>query len=300
MSLFEPYVPEDFDEFWHGLVQEARAAPLDYHRGLQPAAEWPGFRIETIDFRSIAGSRLNGWFAYPEGARRSPAFLWLPPYGRESLPPNEYGTRAGYASMSFNFFGLGAFHQEAYVPSSGYLAQGAGDPDTFIFKRMAIDAMIAARVLQAQIEVDEGRLGAMGMSQGGGMAIWLGAWLPFIRAVVADMPFMGAMGAALTRNPHRYPLKELVDFGDSIPLGPERVLNTLSYFDTMNQATRCKVPTRVTLGEKDPSARRENVDAIYRALPGPKELVRLDWGHAWHPEMIDGGRQWLDRHLGDA
>jgi len=298
MSPFEPYVPEDFDAFWVETVDEARAAPLDFHRSLRNAVEFPGFAVEEVSFRSIAGSTLHGWFAFPVGARRAPAFLWMPPYGRESALPGAFGTRAGYASLSLNFFGLGAFHQEEYVPARGYLAQGAEDPHTFVFRRMFQDALLATRALQAQIEVDESRMGAMGLSQGGGMAIWLGAWCSMVRAVVADMPFLGAMGAALTRNAHRYPLKELVDYSESIPLGTERVLNTLSYYDTMNQATRCRVPTRVTLGEKDPSARAENVEAIYRALAGEKELERLDWGHDWHPKMVAGGRAWLDRHLG--
>lgn len=297
MSLFEPYVPEDFDDFWREVADEVRSAPLDFHRSLEASARLPEHVVEEFDFRGIEGGRLHGWFAYPEGVRRAPAFLWIPPYGRESLLPNRYGTRSGFASLSFNFFGHGAFHQEAYVPSRGYFAEGAEAPETFVLKRMAQDAMIAARVLQAQIEVDEERIGSMGLSQGGGMSIWLGAWLPLVKAVVADMPFLGAMGAALTRNAYRYPMKELVDFGESVPLGAERVLNTLSYFDTMNQATRCHVPTRVTLGEKDPAARPENVEAIYRALAGEKELQRLDVGHDWHPSMIEGGRHWLDRHL---
>ncbi len=298
MSLFKPYVPEDFDSFWVEAAHEARTAPLDFRRSLKRAFALPGFEIDEIAFRSISGETLHGWFAWPEGVRRSPAFLWLPPYGRESELPGEYTTRAGYASLSFNFFGHGAFHQEAYTPGHGYFAEGADSPETWIFRRMAQDAMLATRVLQAQIEVDEERIGAMGLSQGGGMSIWLGAWSPIVKAVCADMPFLGAMGAALSRNAHRYPMKELVDFGESIPLGAERVLNTMAYYDTVNQATRCRVPTRVTLGEKDPSARAENVEAIYEALAGKKELVRLDLGHDWHPDMIEGNRAWLDRHLG--
>lgn len=297
MSLFEPYIPEDFAEFWAEAALEARHAPLDFHRSLSRSYDLPGFDIVAISFRSISGETLHGWFAWPEGVRRSPAFLWTPPYGRESLLPNVYGTRVGYASLSFNFFGHGAFHQEAYTPGRGYFAEGAESPETWIFRRMAQDAMIAVRVLQAQIEVHEERIGAMGMSQGGGISIWLGAWSPIVRAVCADMPFLGAMGSALSRNAYRYPLKELVDFGESIPLGAERLLNTLAYYDTVNQAVSCRVPTRVSLGEKDPAARPENVEAIYEALTCEKELVRLDWGHDWHPDMIEGNRAWLDKHL---
>jgi cephalosporin-C deacetylase len=83
----------------------------------------------------------------------------------------------------------------------------------------------------------------------------------------------------------------------AIPLGVERVLNTVSYFDTVNMATRCRVPTHVTLGLKDPACRPPNVRACYQALPGEKALTELDWGHDWHPSMVDTNRRWLIEHL---
>lgn len=297
MNPFVPDLPEDFVEFWHETYAQAKAAPLDFHRALSPSQS-SHHLIETFVFRGIDGQPRHGWFAYPEAARRIPAFLWIPPYGRESVLPNQYGTREGYASLSFNFHGEGAFHREAYAPARGYFAEGAGDPQTWIFRRMFQDAVLAARVLQAQVEVDEDRIGSMGMSQGGGISIWLGAWCPIVKAVVADMPFLGAMRSALNRNAYRYPMKELIDFGEAVPLGHERVLATLAYFDTMHQATQCQVPTLVSLGEKDPAARPENVQAIFEAVAGPKELHRYDWGHDWHPEMVERNRAWLDRHLG--
>lgn len=297
MNPFEPDLPEDFAEFWHETYAEAKAAPLEFHRSLDPK-QGDTHLIETFVFRGIDGQPRYGWIAYPPGARRAPGFLWIPPYGRESVLPNAYGVREGFTSLSLNFHGEPAFHQEAYVPARGYFAEGAADPRTWIFRRMFQDAVIAARVLQALPEADEDRLAAMGMSQGGGISIWLGAWCPIIKAVAADMPFLGAMRAALSRNVHRYPMKELIDFGESIPLGHERVLATIAYFDTMNQATQCRVPTWVSLGEKDPAARPENVQAIFEAVAGVKHLHRYDWGHDWHPEMVERNRAWLIEHLG--
>jgi cephalosporin-C deacetylase len=298
MNWFAPYVPEDFDSFWLEAVREAVAHPLDYHRSLGNDFDFPGFAVETISFESLGNRILSGWLAYPSGgARRLPGFVWIPPYGRESLLPNEYGTREGFVSLSFNFFGHGAFHQEKYQRERGYFAEGAGDPRTWRFRRMLQDAIVASRVLQAQIEVDEDRIAAMGMSQGAGISIWLGAWCPIIRAVCADMPFLGAITDTLSTPVYRYPLKELTDFMDEAPLGRERVLHTVSYFDTMNMATRCQKPTHVSLGLKDPSCRPQNVQAIYDALPSEKELAIYDWGHDWHPEMIDRNRDWLLRHL---
>jgi cephalosporin-C deacetylase len=297
MSGYSPYPPEDIVSFWKDTVAEANAVRLDFKRSLTNDYDLPGFVVETIEFTGMENRRLYGWIAYPEGARRLPGFLWIAPYGRESMLPNEYGTRDGFASLSFNFHGLPAFHQEKYVVARGYFGEGAGAPETWIFRRMFQDAVIAAKVLQAQLEVDEDRIGAVGMSQGGGMAVWLGAWCSVVKAVCADMPFLGAIGATLQQPVYRYPLKELTDAMENMPIGEERVRNTVSYFDTMNQAVYCNVPTQISLGLKDPASRPDNVRAIFEALPGRKMLRTYDWGHDWHTEMLTNNRTWLLENL---
>lgn len=291
-------LPEEFHEFWESVVAEARAVPLEFRRSMRRDFEFPGFVIERIQFRSVQDHVVSGWFAFPEGGKRLPGFVWVPPYGRESLLPDEYGTREGFASLSFNLHGEDAFHQEKYTPSRGYFSEGAGRPETWIFRRLFQHCYVAARVLQAQLEVDEERVAAMGMSQGAGMSIWLGAHCPIIRAVAADMPFLGNMLQTLSRTAYRYPLKELVDFMESVPLGREQVLHTVSYFDTVNQASECLVPTQVSYGEKDPAVRPDTAKAIYEALPGTdKRLIAYDWGHDWHPDMVANNRDWLLAHL---
>jgi len=297
LPTFSPYLPEDFDDFWAETLAIAQAAPLDFSRTFRNEIEHPTHQVETFSFRGIDGQPRHGWIAYPEGARRAPAFLWVPPYGRESKLPDAYGTREGFTSLSFNFHGEPAFHQERYVVARGYFAEGAEEPGTWVLRRMFQDAVIATRVLQALPEADEDRLAAMGMSQGGGIAIWLGAMSPIIRTVVADMPFLGAVRETLLGSVYRYPTKELIDYAESMPLGRERILNTVAYFDTMNVATRCDVAVQVSLGLRDPACKPETVESIYAALPGEKSLVTYDWGHDWHPEMVENNRQWLIKNL---
>lgn len=286
--------PEDLEQFWLEAAAEANSFPLNYRRSLSNEYELEGFVVETLVFAVPGGRWLHGWIAYPEeGARRLPGFVWLPPYGRESKLPDEFGTREGFVSLSFNFHGEGPFHQEKYVKERGYFAHGAESPETWVFRQMFQDAYIACKVLQAQNEADEDRIGAMGMSQGAGISIWLGAWCPIIKAVCADMPFLANIGHTLTNTVYRYPLKELSDFMEELPVGEARVLNTVSYFDTVNQARHCHVPTQVSLGLKDPAARPETVRAVVEALPGPKLLRTYDWGHDWHPDMVENNRKWL-------
>jgi cephalosporin-C deacetylase len=288
-----PYPPEDFDEFWLETVEEVRREPLGYWRRRAPERDTATHLVDWIGFRGAHGAALEGWLAYPEGASRAPAFLWVPPYGRESLPPDAFGTREGMTSMSLNLHGLGAFHREAYDPARGYFAEGAGSPRTWVFRRLFQHCLVAARVLQAQLEADEDRVGAMGMSQGGGIALWLAAFSPVVRAVCADMPFLAAMPAALSKPVHRYPMKELQDYMESAPLGRERLTHTLAYFDTLNVATRVARPALVSLGLKDPASVPETVRAVYDAIPGRAALMEYPGGHDWHPGMIEANRDWL-------
>lgn len=132
------------------------------------------------------------------------------------------------------------------------------------------------------------------------MAIWLAALSPIIKAVCADMPFFGGIRYVLSKQVYRYPLKEITDFADTVPLGMERAVNTIAYYDTLNFATRCTTPTRVTYGLKDPAVRTEQVEAIFEALRGEKEIQGWDWGHDWHPDMVDGNRNWLLKQLGNS
>lgn len=297
MIEYSPYVPEDFDTFWRETAAEAHAVPLYFRRSLTHDFEYPGFRVETIEFTGMGARTLNGWIAYPQGARRLPAFLWIPPYGRESMIPDPYGTRDGFVSLSFNFFGFDAFHREKYLPAQGYFGEGAAAPGTWVFRRMFQDALIATKVLQAQLEVDEDRMASMGMSQGGGMSIWLAAWSPMIKAVCADMPFLSGVNQTFQSGVYRYPLKELSDFAGQIPVGDAQVLHTVSYYDTINHATRCTKPTQVSLGLKDPAVRPDAVRAVFEALPGKRSQWAYDWGHDWYPQMIENNRTWLVENL---
>ncbi len=285
--------PEDFQEFWTDVTAEAMAYPLKVSTFRIVPDQSPTHVVEVFSFAGIQGRVRHGWLAYPEGARRLPGFLWVPPYGRESKLPDEYGTRTGMVSMSFNFHGEDAFHQEAYKPDRGYFAEGAEDPSTWIFKTMYQDAVIALRILHAQVQVNEEQIGVAGMSQGGGISIWLGAWLPLVKSVCADMPFMCGMGDSVLKYAYRFPLKELSDYMHEIPIGEQRVLNTLSYFDTIFQAEHCAKPTQITVGLKDPSCRPPNVQMAYDALPGKKHLETLDWGHDWHPNMVINTKRWF-------
>lgn len=297
MTLQEPYLPEGFDAFWEDTVREADLADLDFERRPQSEVALEGFKIDLIDFRGVHGDTLHSWFAHEEDALMTPSFLWLNPYGRFSLPPDEYGTRKGLCSLSFNHFGESAFHEEDYVPERGYFAEGIESPESWVFRRILQDSVIAARVLAELEETNSQRIGAMGLSQGGGIAIWLGAFCRQVKAVCADLPFGAARPKVFERDIKRYPLKEVFDWWGDDQTKRDTAMSTMAFFDTVNIATKSAVPTLVTVGLKDPAVREFEVRSVHEALAGEKELAEIDCGHEWHTSMVERNREWLLEHL---
>ncbi len=297
--LLQPYVPDGFEAFWQALWESVRNASLSYSRAAAKARDLPHHQIETIDFQGVSGMVLHGWIAIPrELQAEAPAFLWIPAYGRWSHLPDPYSTREGFVSLSFNVHGLPAFHEEAYRPERGYFADGIESPDTWVMKRIIQDVFLAVRILADLPETDGHRLCAAGLSQGGGMALWAGAWCPLVQCVVADMPFLSSMRSVFSKPIYRYPLKEVVDFSQRSRVPMERILHTISYFDTVNQATRCRVPTQVSCGLKDPAVRPETARAVYEHLAATqKRFVEYPGGHDWDPDMLENNREWMNLNL---
>lgn len=293
--------PEGFLAFWEETTAQAMAAPLDWQLVPQFEIKREGFGIRRIKFRGIEGGTLWGWVAEPVGVDRGPGFLWIPPYSRWSMLPNEYGTREGCTSLSLNFFGEDSFHQEVYTPSRGYFAHGAESPETWVYRRMYQDAVIAFRILGLLDSVNRNRMAACGMSQGAGMAIWMGAFCPGVECVCADMPFLGAIHWVLHEGKvHRYPLKELIDWRGEMDNRAHELDRTLGFFDTAIVAGHCRVPVQLTLGLKDPAVKPVQVEAVFARLAGEKALDRLDWGHDWHESMVERNHAWMDRWLGPS
>lgn len=297
--MIEYRSPDDLAEFWSATVAEAFAAPLEFERSFMPDYPSETHAVRSFRYRGIDGSDRFGWIARPLGVGDEPlpAFLWVPPYGRESKLPDAYGTRPGMVSMSVNLHGEGAYHQEKYRPERGYFAQGAESEETWIFRRFVGDLVVAIRILSELHGVDADRIGCAGMSQGGGLSTVMGAFCPLVRSVCADMPFFGDIPGILDATILRYPQRELKDFVDSMPLGRERFLAVAAYLDMGFVAAHCRVPTLVSLGEKDPACRPHSVRRIYDALPGEKTLITYPGGHDWDPGMIAANADWFARTM---
>ncbi|MFN3690720.1 MAG: acetylxylan esterase [Fimbriimonadales bacterium] len=292
--LKSPHPPADFEAFWRAAVAEADAAPLRSERVHHDSDDLPTHIVYRLRWVGIDGRGREGWYAVPRRATPpAPAVLYLPGYGVGTVPINENTAFDGIITFSVNLHGYAVEPNVPYSPELGYFTRGIQSPHTYIYRRLVQDSLLAMRVLAAQSEVDSRRLIAAGLSQGGGLAVMLGAWCSLTRGVVAELPALSYWEYLLGRPAWRYPIKEFADYMELTGTPREAILSVLQYYDAVNHAPYVRVPVQLSLALKDPGIRAPVVFSLYDALPHPKRLlIYEDLGHDWHPEMRFRLEEW--------
>lgn len=142
--------------------------PTDLSGAVNLDAQSRRVRIPLAD-----GDALDGWYLPP---RNGAVILLLHGYGRNHTRTWRYGeflTRAGYGVLAFDFRS----------------SRTAGRLPTTLGHYEQEDARAALAWLRQQPEARDARLGVLGESLGGSVALMLSAESPDVRAVVVDCAF---------------------------------------------------------------------------------------------------------------
>lgn len=155
-------------------------------------------QVEEVTFSSRDGTRLAGWFIPAAGdAKRAPAILLSHGWARsraELLPHADLLHRAGYNVLAFDY---------------RYRGKSQGDACTLGLREQD-DLLGALDFFAVRPEVDPARIGVLGMSTGGVVAIGAAARDQRLRVVVTECPF-GSHEVVMTRSVSRYaPLPSFV------------------------------------------------------------------------------------------
>jgi len=146
--------------------------------------------------------------------------------------------------------------------------------------------------LLARPEVDGDRIGAVGGSQGGGLAITIAAMRKEITAASISAPYLcGYMDAIELA--HAYPFHEINDYLHTYPERRADVVRTIAYFDGISFADKIKCPVIVNIGLQDNVVPPETGYAVFNAIASDnKNFYEYD-GHGHdagkyiHGEIVD-------------
>ena len=189
-------LPEDFERFWRQARAELVRIPIDPRLEEVEVEDIPGARRFRISLASTGGGRVQGWLTFPPGEGPFPAVLAVPGAGVGRTAASPAFTRRGMAVLSINVHGIEPDGEEEYYrtikqgPMGGYdyLHYGKKDPYQFYFRRVIQDCMRSLDYLHTHSEIDSSRIGMMGSSQGGFLALITASIDKRVKALVANVP----------------------------------------------------------------------------------------------------------------
>jgi cephalosporin-C deacetylase-like acetyl esterase len=270
-------VPGDFDAFWN--AQKKRLAEVPMNARLTPVEKFTNEKIETFDLKAdaIGETPVSGYYARPRGAvaKSLPAILTLQGAGVRSAYPSAQWANQNMISLDINAHGIVNGESAEYYQKLnheklfGYQHFGRESREETYFLNMFLRMLRAIDFLTSQPEWDGKTLIVYGTSQGGYQAITAAALDArvsyFVAGVSAGCDHSGMMTNRISGWPKWVKVGE-----DGKP--DEKMLQAARYFDTMNFATRVKVPGFLTVGFIDTTCPPTSVYAMYNNLHSAKEI----------------------------
>ncbi|MEV5611970.1 acetylxylan esterase [Streptomyces sp. NPDC052225] len=274
--------PDDFDAFWRGRYEAARA--VETRPELGPLVEErDGVRIFEVSYASVGGVRLGGWLALPVEGRAEHGFVIGHGYGgRDQAGPDVPLPLPRSAAILPCVRGMVERGLVDGVPSvsAEHVLHGIESRETYVIGECVADLWCAASALLELVpelgeSVASGEgLGYLGESFGGGLGALALPWDERFAAGELTVPTFG-----------NHPLRLTLDcIGSGAAVRAYRethpeVVDVLRYFDAATAATRITKPVLVAAALFDPSVPPPGQFAVHNSLAGGGELTVLEAGH---------------------
>ena len=269
--------PVDFDVFWDETFAEMEKVTMEPRLEPVPMRSTPDVEAFEAHYGSYGGLEIAGWYARPRGADGSlPGLLQVPGYAGEPAFPSALAA-LGYAVFSAaprsKLRSNGVFNP-GYP---GLLTHNIDDRDNYGYRGFYMDALRAFDFLAGLPEVDSGRIGVLGSSQGGALTLLVSSLRAgSVKAASAGAPYLCSImdAASLTRS---YPYEEINDYFRLYPERREKARAVLDYYDIHNFVDRITCPIIVNIGLKDDVCPPETGYAVFDAIgSGEKRLYTYD------------------------
>jgi cephalosporin-C deacetylase len=278
--------PDDFDAFWRDTLAMSRAAasPPVFDRVETPLRT---VTVDDITFGGYAGQPIKAWFIAPAGAAdgdRLPTVVEYIGYGGGRSLPFEWleWASAGYGHFVMDTRGQGSAWSPGDTPDvdesgsggghfPGFVTRGIARPETWYYRRLVADAVLALDAAAAHPLVDRDRVVVTGQSQGGGLALAAAGLSPAVRAASVDVPFLCCWRRAVEVT-DEHPYQELTRYLSIHRELEDAAFRTLSYVDGQNFAVRASAPALFSVGLMDEICPPSTVFAAYNDYAGPKEI----------------------------
>ncbi|RFA07796.1 hypothetical protein B7R54_00160 [Subtercola boreus] len=288
--------PVDFDEFWEATLGSARSLAASRPPVFTPfATALTSVTVTDVAFAGFGGDEVRGWLIAPagvdvaatvgaDGGAQLPAVIEYLGYGGGRGNPLSHllYASAGFVHFVMDSRGQGSGRGQGAGSTadphgsgpafSGVMTRGIADRDSYYYRRLITDAVLAVDVVAALPFVDGSRLGVVGGSQGGALALAVAGLRDDLAAAVVFVPFLSDIMRATTIT-NENPYAEIAHYLSTQRSRVEEVASTLAYFDGVNFARRASAPGWYSAALMDPVCPPSTVFASYNEYAGPKQMT---------------------------
>ena len=296
--------PADFDAYWERGLAEMHA--LGTECTLTPSwFQTPHVQCDDLYFTGVGGARVYAKLLRPRGRSGCPAVLHFHGYKGCSAA---WTTLLAYAATGFVVAAMdcrgqgGRSEDVGGVKGNtlyGHIIRGLDDPDPdkMLMRAVFLDTAQLARIVMAMPEVDATRVGAFGLSQGGGLTLACAALEPSIRRLAPRYPFLSDYRRVWDMDLDVDAYAELREFFrrfDPRHQREEAVFTRLGYLDVQHLAPRIRGEVPMTTALMDTVCPPSTQFAAYNKITAPKRMeIWPDFGHEALPGADDMVFQFL-------
>ena len=291
--------PRDFDASWDSALAEMKS--LDAKVELIPEKA-SGTHAESFHlyFTGVGGARVHAKYLRPKGYDSPrPAVVVFHGYGVHSGDwfPYRSWLNEGFCVAALDCRGQGGGLSEDVGGTTGntqngHIIRGLNDaPEKLLFRSVFLDCAQIAGIVMDRPEVDAGRVGATGGSQGGGLTLACAALEPRIKMAASVFPFLcdykrvWEMDLAVDAYAE---LKAFFRHFDPMHEREEEIFTKLGYIDDQHLASRIKARVLMITGLMDTVCPPSSQFAAYNKITSQKEMrIFPDFGHEGIPMSSD-------------
>lgn len=298
---------KNFTRFWTDNLRQSAEQPLN--QKLTDIAYFTNkVHVTKVSFEGFHDkSPITGFFIKSAEAKgKAPTIVVYHGYSIDKGPVTDY---LGWVLLGFNIFTIDVRGQlgesmdyARYSPgyATGHMTKGILDENSYYYRYVFMDCCRAVDYVLGREDVDDRKVGATGISQGGGLSIATAGLHKRVSLVISSVPYLcnfeRAMNVATAG-----PYLEILNYLKFRPDDEKRALETLSYFDAMNLAPNVVAPSFISVGLSDIICPPSSVYGAFNHLAASKKELAVYPGMGHEETTINTERKmkWAVAHFLD-
>ena len=286
--------PDDFNEYWENILKKRKffSGNIEMKRN---GFQTPFCECYDIFFHGIEEAVIHVKYLKPRNIRgKIPAIIEFHGYGGCS---KDWTYKLPYAACGIAVFSMECRGQmgdstDSFGVQNHFrncnLIRGEMTPEDLYYKKVFLDALDLMDIVMEFDYININKIGTMGYSQGGGIALALAALNTNVNKVFAVYPFLSDYkrcwdmdtGAAYEE------IKDYFRQRDPQHERENEFFNNLGYIDIQNMAHWIKADVVMTTGLMDKVCPPSTQFAVYnKLLCRKKHLIFPEYGHE---DMLNG------------